>query len=94
MLLRAIIVIQKMKISKRFSKFSSDKVTLCNNNDQTWFSDTLTSVESLGDVKTLAFQARVSAPSLDPADVSAYSKTCLIPRMTCGPGAMPFVGYM
>ena len=30
-----------------FPKFSSDKMTLCNNNDQTWFSDTLTSARPL-----------------------------------------------
>ena len=45
-------------------KFSSDKMSLCNNNDQTWFSDTLTSARPLGVVKTFAFQARVSTPSL------------------------------
>ena len=36
--LRAIIVIQKMKFSKHFPKFSSDKMT-----NKTWLSDTLTS---------------------------------------------------
>ena len=37
-------------------------MTLCNNNDQTWFSDTLTSARPLGVVKTLALQARISTP--------------------------------
>ena len=46
-----------MNFSKRFP---SDKMPLCNNNDQTWFSDTLTSARLLGVVKTAAFQARVS----------------------------------
>ena len=36
-------------------------MTYCNNTDQTWFSDTLTSARPLGVVKTLALQARVSA---------------------------------
>ena len=30
-----------------FLNFSIEKMTLCNNNDQTWFSDTLTSVVDL-----------------------------------------------
>ena len=42
----------------------------CNNNYQTWFSDTLTS-RPLGVVKTLAFQAQVSTPPRGPADVNA-----------------------
>ena len=38
-----------MNFSKRFfSKFSRDKMTLCNNNDETQLSDTLTSAGSLG----------------------------------------------
>ena len=47
MLLRAIIVIEKLTFQSVFTKFSSDKITLCNNNDQTWFSDTLTSARPL-----------------------------------------------
>ena len=38
----------KMSFSKRFSKVLSDKMTLCNNNDQTWFPDTQTSDRPLG----------------------------------------------
>ena len=41
-----------------FPKFSSDKITLCNNKDQTWFSD----ARPLRVVKTPAFHARVSTP--------------------------------
>ena len=52
----------KMNFLKRFSKVSSDKMTLCNNNDQTWFSDTLTSARPSRVVKALAFQALVSTP--------------------------------
>ena len=62
MLLRAIIVIQKWTFRSVFPKFSSEKMTLCINNDQTWFSDTLTSARPLGGVKTLTFQSRVSTP--------------------------------
>ena len=41
---RAIIFIRKLTFrSVFFLKFSSDKMTLCNINAQTWFSDTLTS---------------------------------------------------
>ena len=35
----------KMNFSKHFPMFSSDKMTLCNNDDQTWFSDLLTSLK-------------------------------------------------
>ena len=44
---------------------------LYNYNDQTLFSDTLTSAIVLGVVKTLVFQARVSTQPLGPADVNA-----------------------
>ena len=53
---------------------------LCNNNDQTWLSDTLTSAIPLKVVKTLTFQALLSGwlkPSAfrlsprGPADVNA-----------------------
>ena len=44
-------------------------MTLCNNNDQTWFSDTLTSARPLGVVKILAFQAQHHP--WGPADVNA-----------------------
>ena len=37
-------------------------MTLCNNNDQTWFYDTLTSAIPSGVVETLASQVRVSTP--------------------------------
>ena len=37
----------EMNFSKRFPKFSSDKMTSCNNNVQTLFSDTLTSARPL-----------------------------------------------
>ena len=47
MLLRAIIVLQKRTFRSVLPKFSSDKMTLCNNNDQTWFFDTLTSARPL-----------------------------------------------
>ena len=47
-----------------FPKFSNDKMTLCNNNNQTWFSDTLASARRLGGLKTLTLQAWVSTPPL------------------------------
>ena len=46
-------------------------MTLCNNNDQTWFSDTLTSAKLLGVIKTLAFQTWVSHHPRGPADINA-----------------------
>ena len=49
-------------------------MTLCNNNDQTWFSDTLTSARLLGVVKILAFQAQHL--TLSPADVNAKKNMC------------------
>ena len=55
-----------MNFPKRLPKFSSDKMTLCNNNYQTCFSDTLTSARP-----TLPFQAQVSTPPSGPADVNA-----------------------
>ena len=45
---------------------TSQNITLCNNNDQTCFSDTLTSNGTLGEVETLAFQAQVSTSPLGP----------------------------
>ena len=42
-------------------------MTLCNNNDQTWFSDTQTSARPLGVVKTPGFQHHPRRP----ADVQA-----------------------
>ena len=41
----------KINFQSVFLKFSSDKITLCNNNDQTWSSDTLTSARPLRVVK-------------------------------------------
>ena len=55
MRLRAIIDIQKLTFQSDFPKFLSDKMTLCNNNDQTWFSDTLTSARPLVGRLILAF---------------------------------------
>ena len=46
-------------------------MTLCNNNDQTLFSNTLTSARPLGVLKTLAFQAQVLTSPSGPADVNA-----------------------
>ena len=37
----------KMNLRSVFPEFSSNKMTLCNNNDQTVFSDTLTSARPL-----------------------------------------------
>ena len=48
MRLRVIIVLQNLAFLRVFPKFSNDKMTLCNNNDQTWFSDKLTSARPLG----------------------------------------------
>ena len=59
MLLYAIIVKQKWTFQSSFQMFSSGKMTLCNNNYQTWFSDTLASARPLGVLTTLAFQAWV-----------------------------------
>ena len=60
MRLRAILVIQKLTSGRVFPKFSCDKMTLCTNNDQTCFFDTLISARPLEVVKTLAFQNSVS----------------------------------
>ena len=48
MLSLAIIVIQKLTFRSIIPKFLSDKMTLCKNKDQKWFSDTLTSARPLG----------------------------------------------
>ena len=60
MFLCAIKVMQKWTIRSLFPKFSRDKMTLCNNNDQTWFSDTFHIWWTPRVVQTLAFQAWVS----------------------------------
>ena len=72
----------KRNFSKRFSKFSSDRITLCNNNDQIRISDTLTSARPIGVVKTLAFQARVSTTPSGVQQMLMHRKTCLIPIIT------------
>ena len=46
-------------------------MTLCNNNDQTWFSDTLTTARPLGAVKTLAFRLGFQHHPWGPAGVNA-----------------------
>ena len=61
----------KMYFSKRFSKVSSDKIILCNNNDQTRSSDTLTSARPLGVIKTLDFRLGFQHPPRYPADINA-----------------------
>ena len=74
MLLRTIIVIQN-EIFKRFFQFSSDKMTLCNNNNQTWFSDTLTSASPLGgSLKPSPFRLGFQHHPQGPADVKAKEK--------------------
>ena len=60
-----------LNFSKPFFQFSSDKMTLCNNNDQTLFSYTLTSARPLRVLKTLTFQAQVLTSPSGPADVNA-----------------------
>ena len=46
-------------------------MTVCNNNDQTMFSDTLTSARPLGVVKTLAFHAELQQRPRGPAKANA-----------------------
>ena len=57
MLLQAIIQCSNTKIhfSKAIFQFSSDLKTLCNYNNQTWFSNTRTFARPLDVVETLAF---------------------------------------
>ena len=69
----------KMNFSKRFfQSFQAKKMTLCNNNDQTWFSDTPTSatcVYTSGVIKTQwklsPFRLGFQHHPRDPADVYA-----------------------
>ena len=60
----------KMNFLSVFPKFSSDKMTLCNHNDQTWFSDMLTYARLPGVVKPLPFRFGFQHP-LRPADINA-----------------------
>ena len=46
-------------------------MTLCNNNDQTWFSASLTSARPLRVVKTLAFSLSFQLYPRGPAGVNA-----------------------
>ena len=70
-----------------FPKFSSDKMTLCNNKDQTWFSDTLTSARPLrGSLKPSPFRlGGVSTPPLGSKQMTMHRKTCLIPILKLHP---------
>ena len=67
-------IIQKRTFRSVFPKFSSGKMTLCNNNDQTGFSDSLTSARplwaSLGSLKPSPFRLMFHHP-WGPADVNA-----------------------
>ena len=54
-------------------------MTFCINNNQTSFSDTLTSAGPRVVVKTLAFQARISTPPSRVQEMLMHRKTCLIP---------------
>ena len=79
MLLRAISN-TKMNFSTHFPKSISGKMTICNKNDQSCFSDALTSARPLCSrynprLMRLGFQH-----PRGPADVTAQ-KTCLIPIM-------------
>ena len=65
MFMRAIIVMQKWIFRSVIPKFSSYKKILCNNNDQTWLTDTLTSARPLGGREN----PRLSGSG--PADVNA-----------------------
>ena len=60
-----------MTFQRVFPKFSSDKITLCNNSHQTWFSQAPTSARPLGIDKTLAFQAGANTTLGGPADINA-----------------------
>ena len=73
MLLRAIKVVQNESFEALF-QFSSDKMILCYNNDQTWFSDTLISARSLRVVKGLGFNTTLGVQQM-----LMHRKTCLNP---------------
>ena len=61
-----------MNFSKRFfPKVFKWKMTLCNNNDQTWFSDTLIYARPLGVVKTSPFRFAFQHHPRGPADINA-----------------------
>ena len=84
-----------MNFSEHFLKFLSDKMTsLCN--DQTWFSDTLTSARPLRVVKTLAFRLGFRHHPRGPVAVNAlknmfdpYSNVfCLVCGLTVQSTAM------
>ena len=59
--------------------FSSDKMTLCNNNDETWFSNTLTSAKPL----VCHLNPRLSGSGFNTTmgvqQILMHRKTCLIP---------------
>ena len=70
MLLPPMIIMQKCTFRSVFPKFSSDKMTLCNVNDQTWFSDTITSARPWGSLKPSPFKLGFQHHSRGPADVN------------------------
>ena len=63
----------------KHKKFSRDKMTLCNNNDQTWFSDTLTSARPLGGRSTPRLSGSGFNTTLEVQHMIMHRKTCLIP---------------
>ena len=79
MLLRAIISIQMNFCEVFFPNFRIDKMTLCNNDDQTWFSDALTSARPLGDRKTPRISGSGFNTTLGVQQMLIHRKKGLIP---------------
>ena len=77
--MRAIIVIHKRSFQCVFQRFSCDKMTLCNNNDQTCFSDVLTYARPLRS----RYNPRLSGSGFNTTlwvqQMLIHRKTCLIP---------------
>ena len=62
-----------------FSKsFFGDKMALCKNNDQAWFSDTLTSAGPLGGRLNPRLSGSDFNATLEVQQMLMYRKTCLI----------------
>ena len=81
MLSLAIIVIQKLTFRSIIPKFLVEKMTLCNNKDQTWFSDTLTSARPLGGHSNPRLSGSGFNATLWVQQMLMHRKTCLIPIM-------------
>ena len=83
---------KKMNFSKRFfQNLSSEKMTLCNNTDKTWFSDTLTSARPLGGCYNSCLSGLGINTILGVQQIFMHRETCLKPILSFRAGTAEYL---